>query len=210
MSQQAINEIPDWKALDELPIVKKAYDTYYDPRYGNTRITMTVRFYRRYTMKECTEDFGEWQKEYPEISYDEEDKEYYFLDDPQYRRFSKAQAKLESRRRKAFVKKTSFHTWVKEFSEVGWEQYQMILEGKFLLQMRHIGQVSEFSPAVDDPNGVLGILPVDEQAKIIGYSIRRQIKSLRDAIAKEAFSLDADLLKRLLALPHLPYWIVMP
>jgi len=209
MSQQAVDQMPEWKALDELPIVRKTYDIYFDPRYGNTQVLMAVRYYRKYTMYVATEDFGEWKKDYPEVSYDEEDKYYYFLEDPKFRHFSRAQAYLESRRRKAFVAKTSFHAWVKEFSEVGWEQYQQILEGTIILQMRRMGMRTEFSRAVDDPNGIIGVMSLKEQAEIIGYSIRRQIQTLRKTVEKEAYLLNDDFIKKLLAAFRLPGWIVM-
>ncbi len=210
MSRQAVDQMPEWKALDELPLVRKAYNLYFDPRYGNTHIVMTVRYFRKYTSQLAHDDYTLWKHDYPQPSYDEEEKYYYFLDDPKYRRFTKRQAMRESRVRKLYVKTVTFDKWVKKFSEVGWEQYQQILKGTTVLQMRFMGTRAEFSSAVDDPNQIVGIIPLETQAKIIGETTRHNIQTLRKAIEQEAYPLKSDIFQSLKSAPHLASWIVMP
>lgn len=214
---QAIDNYPEWKALDELPIVKKSYDFYYEPWIDATRMFMSGRFYRKYTEKVAHGDYILWKHDYPEIQKDTDEGQtyYYFLDDPKYRRMNWLRAKAESEKRKLYVKTVSFEKWIKKFSEVGYSQYQMILQGKTILQMRHLGVANMFSFTshhYDDDDKLVEepLLAVKEQAKIIGDATLRIIANLRRAIEAEAYPLELDMKKQLLAAPRLPYWIVMP
>jgi len=207
MSWRKIDQVPEWKALDDLPIIKKTYEVFYDPRWGHTQILMAIRFYRKYTKEVAHQDYADWQREYPEIQYDEEEKYYYFTDDTKFRRFSRAQATLENRRRKAFVKRTKFEEWLINFSEVGLDYWNQILAGKIILQMRRVALASRISLELDDPNE--RVIPLKTQAEVFKLTTLRHIKQLREAVEKEAYLLHDDYIKNLNALSRLPYWIVL-